>query len=798
MTILEFQRAYGGLSNDDMARLLGCSRQAVLHWKSGRRRMPDTIERFLRWMDHDCRRNPQEFRAKWQRALDGAEPPAEPPKGDTVIEQFENAMTGAVERLMGALDLHREQDRMRQAQALLEETIAERTRDLERVAGFERMVSRMLARFMRARTERLPDEFRRMVRTAGEFFAVDSVHLALLSPEALTIEWETLWRADPAPTAPPSNIGRPSVGLPAPAIAYRRHGSRVIRAVVDGAATNLSEMERSYLEGMDARSALLVPLVHAGRPIGFLAAAARSADREWPKREADGWALLGDIVTQAAARRQANRLAREAHELILTLINAPLDGAYLLEADGRMLAANQSGLALAGIQGRAPEPGTFDVLAALPATLGNEARMRMREVMASGTPITFKTEQDARTYELTICPARNPEGAATRCALFVEDVTDHERSLVTLRQLDRVIGLSRAMVFRWRAAPGFPVEFASETVRQLGYTPEDFLSGKVQWPAITHPDDVIRLEAELAGHAAANRHEFSMEYRLTTAWGEVRRMADTTRALLDAGGRITHYQSVIIDVQAGAQGPAAGAGSRAPAQPAPGGPCGTGYKASLLEGMLLAIRDMATADPSENAAGSRPALARIRGAAFRASRLAARLTADGEPATGQDIRELLQKAGEVLTAGLPPNVVVELDHDASGHAVTVVDAARLEHAVASIVASMADAMPAEGGVIAITVAPRPLHLAAHAQLWLAPQAAEGPSIAVAITAAGKYMAAAELTRFFEAATPQSPEDAAFGIASVLEVMREHRGAVAIESTTTRGTTVTLYFPAPRA
>ncbi len=107
-----------------------------------------------------------------------------------------------------------------------------------------------------------------------------------------------------------------------------------------------------------------------------------------------------------------------------------------------------------------------------------------------------------------------------------------------------------AMLFLWRVAPDWPVEFVSENVRQLGYTKKDFLSGRVKWCSITHPEDLPRLEAETAQYLAEGRDHFRQHYRLLSADGHVRWMDDCTQTLRDAEGRITHVQGFIQDVTA--------------------------------------------------------------------------------------------------------------------------------------------------------------------------------------------------------------------------------------------------------
>ena len=117
-----------------------------------------------------------------------------------------------------------------------------------------------------------------------------------------------------------------------------------------------------------------------------------------------------------------------------------------------------------------------------------------------------------------------------------------------LKEFETMVNRSQALVFRWRIAPGWPVEFVSENVKQqLGYTPEELLSGRVSWVGITYPDDVPRLEAEVADYTARGITEFTQEYRLITRSGEVRWVVDRTMAIIDSNGKVTHYQGIILD-----------------------------------------------------------------------------------------------------------------------------------------------------------------------------------------------------------------------------------------------------------
>jgi PAS domain S-box-containing protein len=114
--------------------------------------------------------------------------------------------------------------------------------------------------------------------------------------------------------------------------------------------------------------------------------------------------------------------------------------------------------------------------------------------------------------------------------------------------LRAIIESSPVMIFQWRFSESFPVTFVSENVSQLGYSAEDFLSGKVSWTGITHPDDESRLRTELELNLAERKDEFSQTYRLRTASGEYRWMEDWNRFIRNAAGDLTHINAVIVDI----------------------------------------------------------------------------------------------------------------------------------------------------------------------------------------------------------------------------------------------------------
>ncbi|MBN2131895.1 MAG: PAS domain S-box protein, partial [Sedimentisphaerales bacterium] len=130
------------------------------------------------------------------------------------------------------------------------------------------------------------------------------------------------------------------------------------------------------------------------------------------------------------------------------------------------------------------------------------------------------------------------------------DVTDRVQAQRRLRELQEVVNRSPVLVFVWRVVPGqWPVEFVSSNVEQvLGYTADDFAAGRICWVDITHPDDLSRLEAEVAHYLERGQYEWSQEYRLITKSGQVRWFTDQNLALADDDGQVARIQSIVLDI----------------------------------------------------------------------------------------------------------------------------------------------------------------------------------------------------------------------------------------------------------
>ena len=113
---------------------------------------------------------------------------------------------------------------------------------------------------------------------------------------------------------------------------------------------------------------------------------------------------------------------------------------------------------------------------------------------------------------------------------------------------DLIVRKSPVILFRWRTAPGWPIEYVSENVDQFGYSPEELISGQVPYLSMVHPEDLDRVAAEVSDYSAKWVDNFQKEYRIVAKNGEIHWVYDNTVIERDGSGEIRHYQGIVIDI----------------------------------------------------------------------------------------------------------------------------------------------------------------------------------------------------------------------------------------------------------
>jgi len=253
--------------------------------------------------------------------------------------------------------------------------------------------------------------------------------------------------------------------------------------------------------------------------------------------------LLARSILYAVQRKQAENALRESEERYRLLVESSIQGIGVSEGQ-KVVFANRALLDIFGYNTleEIRKISLLDLVAPESRAVVEE-RLGKRVAGESNPPyLEFKAlRRDGTTRDLEGIVVNVLIDGETHALGTFRDITDSRRAY-------DIVNSSPVVAFLWRNSPHFPVEFVSANVEDLlGYTAEDFTSGRVSWPGITHPEDDARLRDDLARRLRSGVDEFMQEYRLRTKSGETVWIEDQTTAIKDTNGNITHYQGLLFD-----------------------------------------------------------------------------------------------------------------------------------------------------------------------------------------------------------------------------------------------------------
>lgn len=118
-----------------------------------------------------------------------------------------------------------------------------------------------------------------------------------------------------------------------------------------------------------------------------------------------------------------------------------------------------------------------------------------------------------------------------------------------LAEFEDIVNKTKVMIVVWRSEDDYPVEFISKNVKEhLGYDSKDFISGKLNWNDLIHPEDHNRINSELEEHLQNNITEYSQQYRMKNADGDYRWFEDHNKLLIDYNTQVAFLQAAVLDI----------------------------------------------------------------------------------------------------------------------------------------------------------------------------------------------------------------------------------------------------------
>lgn len=131
---------------------------------------------------------------------------------------------------------------------------------------------------------------------------------------------------------------------------------------------------------------------------------------------------------------------------------------------------------------------------------------------------------------------------------FEHECVERCQTEEALRLAQVIIDNSPAILFRRIAGDQPKLVYVSDNIRQIGYTAEEFLDGKILYKDVVHPDDLERLGREIRQYARDDLEEYTQVYRIITRDGQTRWVEDRTSVVRDEQGNKTYNQGLLVDI----------------------------------------------------------------------------------------------------------------------------------------------------------------------------------------------------------------------------------------------------------
>jgi diguanylate cyclase (GGDEF)-like protein/PAS domain S-box-containing protein len=303
------------------------------------------------------------------------------------------------------------------------------------------------------------------------------------------------------------------------------------------ADTQANDLERTVIHGDNAGLPVSVSIRPLSLPSGGVVLTCRNIDQR--KR------------IEQAHQEQAQRLR--------TIIDNVSDVVYTLSLDGMFTFVSPT---WTRILGHAPEEVTgrhfqdFVHPDHLPACMDY-----LQEVLESDGPvheITYLIRRADGAWRWNASKAnlvRDSRGTPLYIVGVGADIHDQvlaeemlQKALERGQELESIIERGPVVVLVWLNEPGWPLEYVTQNVGQFGFDAASLLEGRQSWDDIIHPDDAGDVRQRLVENAELGVAEYTLTYRIITAYGHERWVEDRVRTISrDESGPLT-FQSLVFDV----------------------------------------------------------------------------------------------------------------------------------------------------------------------------------------------------------------------------------------------------------
>ena len=143
--------------------------------------------------------------------------------------------------------------------------------------------------------------------------------------------------------------------------------------------------------------------------------------------------------------------------------------------------------------------------------------------------------------------------ARIRTHLELSQLNQHFEQLIELRtaelkHLDDIVSRSPVIAITWRNVDTWAVDYVSANFARWGYQADELRSGKLKYVDLMHPDDRVRIQAEVTRYMSEGPDDYCQEYRIRHSDGHWMWIEDFTRLTRDAQGNVISMDGLLNDI----------------------------------------------------------------------------------------------------------------------------------------------------------------------------------------------------------------------------------------------------------
>ncbi|OQX79581.1 MAG: hypothetical protein B6D61_03315 [Bacteroidetes bacterium 4484_249] len=242
-------------------------------------------------------------------------------------------------------------------------------------------------------------------------------------------------------------------------------------------------------------------------------------------------------------RKRAEKALKENEENLNLLFNTVDVFLLISDTKGNILKVNDTVIKVLGYSEK--ELLKMNVLNLHPENRHDEIRKNVR-LMLEGEMHSLSIPFITKNGKLVAAEVRLKKGFWNGQEVIIAAAMDY-----SAKETVEIIEKSPVVLFLWkRGQKDWPVEFVSKNVTNVfGYSAEEFMSQKISYYEVVHPDDIKRVVEEVNNYKKEGITSFEHEpYRIITKSGNIKWVKDITNVRSNTEDETSYYEGIIVDI----------------------------------------------------------------------------------------------------------------------------------------------------------------------------------------------------------------------------------------------------------